>query len=195
MINQLDSDYWNKRYVEEDFPWDLGKPSPPLQNYYSTLENKNIRILIPGAGNGYEAAELNQLGFKNVFLLDWSDTVLANFRKNNPEFPSDHVIQADFFDYSNQFDLILEQTFFCALYPALRTKYVVKMMELLVAGGKLCGVLFDFPLTEKGPPFGGSPGEYIDLFSPYFSVLKLERCPDSEPSREGKELFLELQKS
>ena len=147
-----------------------------------------------GAGNAYEATELFQLGFTNVVLLDWSQTVLNNFRVNNPDFPATHIIQSDFFEFSGVFDLILEQTFFCALDPVQRPKYVQKMESLLEEGGRLAGVFFDFPLTDKGPPFGGSGSEYRSLFSPYFSILKLERCLNSMEGREGKELNFEFQK-
>ena len=37
----------------------------------------------------------------------------------------------------------------------------------------------DFPLTEEGPPFGGSLQHYTDLFEPYFHVNVLERSYNS----------------
>ena len=47
----------------------------------------------------------------------------------------------------------------------LRPNYVTKMHNLLSEKGKISGLLFDFPLTEVGPPFGGSQEEYVNLFS------------------------------
>ena len=111
-----------------------------------------------------------------------------------PEFPQENIIQQDFFDQGNNYDLIIEQTFFCALHPNLRAKYVEKMHQLLNDNGKLIGLLFDFERTEEGPPFGGSFTEYKQLFSPYFNIKVLEECYNSIKHRFGRELFFIFEK-
>ena len=88
----------------------------------------------------------------------------------------------------------MEQTFFCALDPVLRKKYVEKMADLLKENGKLAGLLFDFELTAEGPPFGGSSEEYLQLFTHYFTSKKLERCYNSIKPRSGRELFFIFEK-
>ena len=88
-----------------------------------------------------------------------------------------------------KFDLVIEQTFFCALPPALRTQYAEKMHEILTPEGKIIGLLFDFQLTAEGPPFGGSKKEYLTLFSSKFKIQILERAYNSIKPRENKELF------
>jgi len=90
--------------------------------------------------------------------------------------------------------LILEQTFFCALNPDLRTKYVQKMSELLSKDGKLVGLLFgvEFP---NNPPFGGSKEEYLTLFSSKFKINLLEPCHNSAKPRMGSELFFNFLKN
>ncbi len=194
MDNPLSEAYWNERYLQDDFPWDLGKASAALVAYFSTIKNKEARILIPGAGNGYEAARLFFMGFENVFLLDWAEKPLVSFRENNPYFPVNQIIRDDFFKHSASYDYVIEQTFFCALLPAQRPAYVEKMEQIIVSGGRLSGLLFSFPLNEKGPPFGGSEAEYRNLFRPHFEILTLEPCEISEAGREGKELFFELRR-
>ena len=52
-------EYWINRYKEERTGWDIGYPSTPLKEYIDQLQDKNLRILIPGAGNGYEAEYLS----------------------------------------------------------------------------------------------------------------------------------------
>ena len=69
-----------------------------------------------------------------------------------------------------------------------------KMNELLKPGGKLVGLFFDFPLTEAGPPFGGSYQKYVDTFEKWFEIRVLERCYNSIQPRSGKELFLIFEK-
>ena len=180
--------YWEERYKKGETGWDAGSITTPLKEYIDQLTNKNIKILIPGAGNGYEFDYLIEKGFQNVYVIDIAETPLENIKKRKPEYAS-HLIHSDFFKLDDTFDLILEQTFFCALPPEMRPKYVEKMASLLNTKGKLAGLLFDFPLTTEGPPFGGSVTEYLNLFSDKFTIKTLEKAHNSIKSRQNKELF------
>lgn len=189
---QLDADFWNNRYAEDQTGWDIGYPSTPLKEYIDQLENKDLRILIPGCGNAYEAEYLHEQGFTNVTLVDLAPLAIEAFKKKVPAFPQDKLIVGNFFDLATQFDLILEQTFFCALNPELRTKYAQKMSELLAPNGKLAGVMFNFPEIGEKPPFGGSKEEYEGYFKPYFSSITIEDCNNSIEPRKGSEYWVEL---
>jgi len=191
MGSRLDAKYWDSRYLEHRMGWDIGHPSTPLKEYIDQLGDTSIHILIPGGGNAYEAEYLYKNGFKNTFIVDVARTAKANFLERLPDFPQKQFLVQDFFDVNDQFDLILEQTFFCALHPSLRKPYAQKMYQLLKPNGKLVGVLFDFPL-EDGPPFGGSREEYQGYFDPTFDIEILERSYNSIPPRQGKELFFKL---
>ena len=186
--------YWNHRYLQKETGWDIGFISTPLKEYIDQLGNSNLKILIPGGGNSYEAEYLFQNGFKNVYLLDISIVALQNFRKRVPDFPENQLIHMDFFDLNGQFDLILEQTFFCALQPSLRSAYVSKMYDLLKPEGKLAGLLFNAPLNEDHPPFGGNEEEYRKLFSEKFEIDIMHPAYNSIPQRAGNELFIKLLK-
>ena len=61
-------EYWSKRYEEGQTGWDIGYPSTPIKTYIDQIKDKNLRILIPGAGNAYEAEYIFKEGFKNVFV-------------------------------------------------------------------------------------------------------------------------------
>lgn len=192
---KLNKEYWEGRYADAHLGWDIGSVSTPLKEYIDQLNNKNLKILVPGAGNGYEVVYLQKCGFKNVYVIDIARQPLEQLKLALPEIQHSHLIHGDFFDLGlKDFDLILEQTFFCALHPQLRKNYVQKMVQLLKPGGKLAGLLFDFPLTDQGPPFGGSLAEYKDLFSPYFTINVLERANNSIPPRKDKELFFIFEK-
>ncbi len=191
---EFDETYWDNRYKNGTTGWDIGHISTPLKTYFDQLEDRSLQILIPGGGNSYEAQYLFEKGFQNVFVLDLSETALSNIQKRMPSFPKEQLIHQNFFDFEGSFDLIIEQTFFCALHPSLRKAYAEKMHQLLQPKGKLVGLLFDFPLTEEGPPFGGSLQEYDSYFSPLFKIDLLERAYNSIPPRAGKELFLKLLK-
>lgn len=189
--NNSGDKYWDDRYENSDTPWDIGYASKPLTEYIDQLKDPNISILIPGAGSGYEALYLHSKGFKNITIADISSIAIEKVRK---KFPKEiKIYHGDFFAMDDKFDLILEQTFFCALDPSKRTEYARKIYDLLNINGKLAGVLFDtnFP---AGPPFGGNADEYINLFSGDFTIKTLKPCYNSIKSREGKELFIILSK-
>lgn len=189
MSLKLNSEYWENRYKNNETGWDVGAISTPIKEYIDQLEDKSLKILIPGAGNGYEFEYLINKGFSNSQVVDFADTPLQNIKNRLPDLKDKQLICSDFFELEGQYDLILEQTFFCALDPQLRTKYVEKMKSLLKPGGKIAGLLFQFPLTEVGPPFGGSANEYIELFSDDFNIKILETANNSILPRKGNELF------
>ncbi len=190
----LDEIFWNNRYKTENIGWDIGKISTPLKEYFDQLTDKSLKILIPGGGNSYEAEYLFKLGFKNVYVIDVSITALSNLQKRNPKFPKNQLIHSNFFELNDTFDLIIEQTFFCAIKPELRPNYALKTSELLKPNGKLVGLLFCVPLYEDRPPFGGTKEEYIPYFSPYFNLEIMEPSYNSVLSRENEELFIKFVK-
>jgi len=186
---KLNSHYWEERYQENETGWNVGAITRPIKEYVDQLEDKNLRILIPGAGNGYEFDYLIQKGFNDTYVVDYATTPLENIKKRMPGLSEKHIIASDFFELKGQYDLIIEQTFFCAIEPKLRTTYVQQMKSLLKPNGKIVGLLFQFPLTEVGPPFGGSKEEYLMRFENDFTINTLETAYNSIQPREGKELF------
>lgn len=194
-MDNLDQAYWEGRYQQQQTGWDAGAPTTPLIEFINGLGDNTLRILIPGCGRAWEGEYLWKNGFRNLLLTDLSPTARAEFLERVPDFPEEQYIIQDFFSLEGPFDLILEQTFFCALDPQLRADYARKMAQLLGPGGTLAGVLFDFPLTEEGPPFGGSKQEYLRYFEPVFDNLQLEPCYNSIKPRAGRELFLLAGKS
>lgn len=191
----LNSEYWNKRYKESDTPWDIGAPSTPLIEFAKTIENKALHILIPGAGKAYEAVFLHKAGFENVLVCDWAETSFDFLKKEAPDFPRQNMLECDFFAMNLKVDLILEQTFFCAIDPAQRWRYAQKSFELLNSGGRLAGVLFASHFEKPGPPFGGDAAEYRRIFEEFFIIQKLEPAYNSIAPRAGNELFIELLKA
>ncbi|MGA9239206.1 methyltransferase domain-containing protein [Robiginitalea sp.] len=193
---KLNKAYWQERYEARKTGWDMGMVSPPLSAYIDQLKDKDLNILLPGAGMGYEAVYLAESGFDSLTVLDIAPYPLESLKKRlPPSFRPEYLVEADFFDFEGgPFDLVLEHTFFCALPPQLRPQYALKMNALLRPGGKLAGLLFDFPLTSDGPPFGGSKEEYEQLFAPYFHIQVLERATNSITPRQGSELFFIFEK-
>lgn len=194
-MSHLNQEYWQSRYQDKDTPWDTGAITPPIKNFIDQIEDKNLRILIPGAGRAYAAHYLFKNGFKNVYVCDWAPEALAEISLQNPDFPLDHLICEDFFKLELTVDLILEQTFFCAISPELRPAYVHKTAALLQDQGVIAGLLFAHEFPFAGPPFGGTEEEYRRLFSPYFNIAQMQISTDSIQPRAGRELFVKMIKT
>lgn len=186
--------FWNNRYQNQDTGWDVGEITTPLKEYFDQIEDKSLAILIPGSGNSYEAEYLHQNGFNNVCVVDIASNAIDSFKKRVPEFPNAHSIRADFFQLTGRFDLIIEQTFFCAIDKPLRQNYAKQAFKLLKPEGKIVGLFFDAPLNEDRPPYGGDVKEYVGYFDPYFRIEKMEPSYNSISSRTGRELFVKLKK-
>lgn len=189
---ELNDAFWDNRYLNNDVGWDLGEISTPLKTYFDQLKNKDLKILFPGCGNSYEAEYLHKQGFKNVYVIDLSKTALSNLKKRVPSFPNPNLIHQDFFDLNTSFDLVIEQTFFCAIHPNLRVNYSRKMHEILNRSGKIVGLLFNKQLNTNQPPFGGNKDDYTGYFKPYFDIEIMNACYNSVPIRKDKELFIKL---
>ena len=194
MDNHFNKEYWEHKYRNNKTGWDIGYISTPMKFYIDQLTNKSLHILIPGAGNGHEIEYLHKKGFTNLTVIDIAEQPLKNIKDRIPDFPINKLINQNFFDHNQTYDLILEQTFFCALHPEDRITYVQKMNRLLNNKGKLAGLLFDFELTHNGPPFGGSKTEYIELFKSNFHINLLEKCYNSIKPRHDRELFFIFEK-
>lgn len=190
----LNAAYWQDKYQSGDTPWDIGYPSPPICNFVTKLSDKDISILIPGAGKAHEAAFLWQQGFRNITICDWASAAFEEVQRKIPDMPAENYRIGNFFDLNGQFDLILEQTFFCAIAPAQRADYAAKCFELLKPGGLLAGLLFNKVFEKPGPPFGGDAQTYQSIFSPYFTIHKMIPAEDSISPRYGNELFFVLEK-
>lgn len=185
----LDDNYWENRYRNDHTPWDIGFPSPPICSFIDQLPDPEIAILIPGAGKAHEAAYLWNKGFKNISICDWAPSAFESLHQKFPNFPQNRCLVNDFFQLEGTYDLILEQTFFCALNPGLRNDYVNKVFDLLKPGGKIAGLLFASHFAKPGPPFGGEAEEYRKLFERKLRLKNLAIAENSIGPRAGNELF------
>lgn len=190
----LDQNFWNERYLLNETGWDLAQVSPPLKSYIDQLTNKNLRILIPGCGNSYEAEYLLQNGFTDITIIDIAPALVNRLKSKFQSNQNIKIILGDFFTHKAEYDLVLEQTFFCALNPELRKSYVEAMSDLLSEGGKLAGVFFNREFEIQGPPFGGTSTEYQTLFKDAFNFKTFEQCNNSFQKRADSELFVILEK-
>ncbi|HUM98223.1 MAG TPA: methyltransferase domain-containing protein [Chitinophagaceae bacterium] len=194
MDKELDVAFWNNRWATGQTGWDIGYASPAITTYLQQYENKNAAILIPGCGNAHEAEFLISNGFTNITLIDIAFEAVSILREKFKTQPQVKIICDDFFNHQGKYDLIIEQTFFCALSLEKRAAYVQHMASLLNNNGKLIGLLFSCYFEKDGPPFGGTKSDYQNLFEPHFKLITMEPCYNSIPPRNGNELFFILRK-
>jgi methyl halide transferase len=188
------AEYWSQQYLNQKHGWDIRSVSTPLKAYFDQLTDKSIDILVPGAGFGWEVAYLFQSGFKNVKMLDFAPEAVEIFKRNFPDFPISQILIQDFFQHSGSYDLIVEQTFFSGISPAMRKEYASKCYSLLKENGKIAGLLFNHEFQSNGPPFGGTLEEYEKIFAENFIFKKFETSYNSIKPRAERELFFIFQK-
>lgn len=187
--------FWQGLWEEGRTRWDLGYAVPVITDYADQLKDKNTKILIPGAGNGYEAEYLHNHEFTNVYVLDIAKKPLDNLQERVRDFPRAHLLNENFFEHKGEYDIILEYLFFITLHPSRRPEHPKKMHSLLKPGGKLVGSLLNDMLEgEEGPPYGGTKEEYIKYFEPYFDIRVYEDAYNSIKPRAGRELFINFVK-
>ncbi len=187
--------YWENLYKTKKTSWDIGYICTPIKEYIDQLTDKSLKILIPGAGNGYEAEYLYKKGFRNTCYLDYSETAIQNFKKICPNFPESNIVKKDFFEHKGTYDLIIELTFFTSIIPERRDILAKKMFDLLKTGGKYIGVFFCHKFGCDNPPYGAIKETYIELIKDLFEIKTFETAYNSIKPRAGRELFFIFQKT
>ncbi len=189
--------FWDTKYINNEFKWDLGKPTPIFKNWSKSIRNKNIKICIPGCGRGHDVLYLSNLGF-NVYAVDFSKEAINYInRKSNKKIKT---LCVDFFDlnnsYNSYFDYILEYTFYCAIDPKNRKKYVSKCYDILKNNGKIIAIMIPIgqPDSSGSPPFNVTENEVVENFSNKFKINKIYKSNLSIKPRENIELFVEYEK-
>lgn len=190
----MNQDFWNDRWENQQTGWDIGYASPAIVEYMKHYPNKDAAILIPGCGNAYEAESLIEMGFTNITVMDIADKAVERLIEKFRFTDRIQILCEDFFQHQGKYDLILEQTFFCAHLPERREELAQKFASLLNDNGQMVGLLFSREFEKQGPPFGGLREDYIPLFETYFSEVKMEDCYNSIPPRAGSEVFVRMRK-
>ena len=190
-------DDWQKHYDNDDLQWDLGQVAPPFIRLWEENKLPNGKAIIPGCGQGHEVLFLAGKGLQ-VTGLDYAPGAVDILSRSLEEKKLQaNVLHQDFFqldeNHNAQYDLILEQAFFCAIHPSRRSAYVETATRILKKGGLLVALFYE--TGEKGgPPFNTTPSDILDHFSDDFHIETLEKTPHSVEKRKDKELLGLLRK-
>jgi SAM-dependent methyltransferase len=186
---------WDENYEQGTDGWDLGGPTPVFQRLLLSRELVPGRMIVLGAGRGYDAREFARHGFQ-VTAVDFASQAVEEMQRlASPEAPMD-ILQHDIFtlpdSFNNSFDYVLEYTCFCAIDPKRRAEYADLVTRLLKPNGIYIDLAFPLDGRKDGPPFAVSAKEVLDLFQARgFKLISREKPVDSIKSRrQAEELFL-----
>jgi len=181
---------WQKHYDTDDLKWDLGQPAPPFVRLWDDKTLVPGCAIVPGCGRGHEIVFLAEKGFQ-VTGVDFAqgavDALTRSLREKGLEA---RVLHQDFFQlderHDTAYDLMLEQTFFCAIHPSQRPRYVATAARILKTGGLLAALFYETG-EEGGPPFNSAEADIRRHFSEKFAIEHLQKTPHSIERRKDKE--------
>lgn len=181
---------WQDHYEKNDLGWDLGRASPPLARWIEENSIAPCRVIVPGCGRGHEVLHLAEKGFE-VTAVDFTAGAVDHVSRALAERGLRGTpMQRNFFDlesqYDGAFDLMLEQTFFCAISPRERPAYVNTACRILKPGACLLGLFYQTN-ESGGPPFNTTRDDILHHFSPRFEIEHLEKTPHSVDRRKDRE--------
>ncbi len=165
--DRLRRSFWDGKYAGGHTPWDLGQVSDAVRRLAQDRFPPGGRVFIPGCGRGYEALFLARQGYK-VTAVDIAEAPLHDLRSaaRGHNLPLD-LVHEDVFSWARKtkerFDVILEQTFLCAIEPVLHADYEAMARRLLKPDGCLMGVFMEVQ-SDDGPPFNCPPDLVKGIF-------------------------------
>jgi SAM-dependent methyltransferase len=177
-------EFWDTRFRDGVTPWDAGGVPPQFAAWLLRRPSR-LRVLIPGAGTGYEAGLFSEQGH-DVVAIDFSDAAIEAAQRRGHR-----VVKADFFAYGESgFDLVYERAFLCALPRRRWPEWGQRMAELVRPGGELAG-FFYMDDNERGPPFGISEQTLKELRADAFELTETKAIPPAQslPVFKGKEIW------
>ncbi len=206
-------DWWDEIYQKGEERWDNGGAHHLLDFLIPAQKLTRCRVLVLGCGAGHDAAWWEKRGHI-VTGVDFSAEAIDRARKTYGESESLRWIQADVLNLPNgdlrfapgNFDVIFENTLFCAIPPSQRETLVKTWYRLLSRRGRLIGLV---PVMDKltGPPYGTSEWEIRKrLLDPAIAVkasarrarfvpLLWNREKNSSEKWLGKELYFTVEKA
>ncbi|WP_446009252.1 class I SAM-dependent methyltransferase [Candidatus Electrothrix sp.] len=179
---------WDKRYNEDDLPWDSGMPETALINMITSWPKTPNKALDIGCGTGTNAVWLAEQGVE-VTAMDISEKAVALAEKRC----SEHgvlcrLIKTDFLTCTpaGQYDLLFDRgCFHCTEGEEERRSFVRQAAIHLKPGGfwlSLIGNKDQMSQEGKGPP-RLSATEICSAVEPAFEILSLESVLKTSPKQ------------
>ncbi|MDU9048314.1 MAG: class I SAM-dependent methyltransferase [Candidatus Electrothrix sp. Rat3] len=179
---------WEKRYQEDDLPWDTGMPEITLINLISGWPKGISRVLEVGCGTGTNAVWLAEQGLE-VTAMDISEKAITLAKQRCKEHEVQCRLLKDDFLTSvlpGQYDLLFDRgCFHCTDGEEARQSFVRQAALSLKPGGywlSLIGNKDQVTAGEKGPP-RLSATEICAAVEPAFEILSLQSALKPSPKQ------------
>jgi len=192
LISESGADGWDRAWEESVTPWDNGNVQRALVEALASpilsLPPQG-RALVPGCGRGYDAVYIaSKLSYATIGLdLSVKAVEAAKQYANSSPLGLEKKLDisfsaGDFFAYkvnpSEQFDLVYDYTFFCAIPLELREGWGKQMCELVKTDGHLITLAYPMDGDRKGgPPFSVDILSYVDVLGSGWEKV-LDKVPD-----------------
>lgn len=193
MLTQNLPEYWEDLYKAKKDVWDLGKVSPILEEFFKHAScPKTGRVLVPGAGRGYDAAAWAQRGHETL-AVDFSQTAFAALNSLTEKQRKLTVLNIDLFELTPKstqpFDIIFEYGCFNSVHPGRRDEYFEVWDRMLQPNGIVIAAFYPLIRTTSldGPPHPTSEGELMARLDGVFDVQEKIIPKKSSKERVGKE--------
>ena len=200
MLTQNLPEYWEDLYKAKKDVWDLGKASPILEEFFKHAScPKTGRVLVPGAGRGYDAAAWAQRGHETL-AVDFSQTAFAALNSLTEKQRKLTVLNIDLFELTPKstqpFDIIFEYGCFNSVHPGRRDEYFEVWDRMLQPNGIVIAAFYPLIRTTSldGPPHPTSEGELMARLDGVFDVEEKIVPKKSLKERVGKEEIWILKK-
>jgi len=183
---------WDRAWEENATFWDNGYEQKAL---VEALESPVLnlppkgRALVPGCGRGYDAVYIAHKLPYTTIGMDLSPKAVEAAKQYASSSPLglqnklDLTFSAgDFFTYKvspeEQFDLVYDYTFFCAIPHELREGWGKQMRDLVKPGGYLITLAFPLDGDRKGgPPYSVNLPAYVAVLGEGWEKV-LDKIPD-----------------
>jgi methyl halide transferase len=193
MLTQNLPEYWEDLYKAKKDIWDLGKVSPILEEIFKADAcPKTGRVLVPGAGRGYDAAAWAQRGHETL-AVDFSQTAYAALTALTEKQRKLTVLNIDLFELSPKstepFDIIFEYGCFNSVHPGRRDEYFEVWDKMLQPNGIVIAAFYPIirSTSLEGPPHPTSEGELMARLDGVFDIQEKIIPKKSIKERAGKE--------
>ena len=192
----MDRAFWQALYDTNDTRFDLRGPSTPFTDWLDAAQPRPGRAIVPGCGRGHDVVELARRGWEAIGV-DFAPTAIADGRIGAlvaGVAERARFVEEDVFglgpQHDQSFDLLFEQTCYCAIEAHRRDEYARLAARLVKPGGVLAFVVFPVDGRTGGPPFNIGVDEVPLRFAASFDLVSIGPPPRaSAPARTGKELF------
>ena len=201
MLTQNLPEYWENLYQTSKDAWELGKVSPILTEFFKHPScPKKGRVLVPGAGRGFDAAAWAERGHDTV-AVDFAQTAFDTLTSVASKHPKLSALKIDLFEMNPKstepFDIVWEYGCFSAIHPGRRDEYFEVWEKMLSPGGIVIAAFFPMirGTSLGGPPHPTSEGELMARLDGVFDITERIVPKKSMPDRVGKEEIWLLKKA